>query len=920
MRPIRLRLSAFGPYAKETVIDFEKLGERGLYLITGDTGAGKTTVFDGIVYALYGEGSGSNRDASSFRSKYADDKTPTEAELLFECKGKRYQVTRNPEYERKKTRGEGTTKQIAEATLRCPDGRIVTKMKEVTSEVEQIIGLSRNQFLHIAMLAQGEFLRLLNAQTDARGEIFRKLFKTDGYQKLQKRLSEEKSKMEAACKNARGGIEQYVDGAEADEESPWKARLIQAQTDRLPFEQTEELICSLLAEDEEREKRAAERLRAAENALQREQSLLAQVQDRAQDECSLERIQTEKSQLFSEKTKAEAELQAANAALLQEDGLKSRKALLENARKSYGELNTALADLAKCNGQVRAETDKKDKATANEEKYEKALNALKKTRQENIDGTEKAAAAEKILGDTRREIQTLDELLKDWSKTQELEKTCTALQEKYTFLAEDADRLQGIAKSKERAFLDEQAGILAANLEENQHCPVCGSLHHPRLAVCTEGAPSKAEVEAAKADSKRADEARNKASQDAASAKGAWESKRKSVLSAMERALGKVEGDEKRAIQERLVLLREDERKQDEELALQKNRAAAYKQADERIPKGEEALDKVKQEAADCEKRLLSLQKDEERLEGDCARLRKVLEYPSLEKANEEIDRLAKACDELQARKKRADEACAKIEKDISANEASKKTLSERIQKLPQDKLEDVQARVTACEQAKNAAARAKDTVTVRLEKNRSAYDGIRKKGAALKAAETRLQWLAALSDTANGNLSGKEKVRLETYVQTTYFDRVLARANTRFMLTTGGQYELVRRKQAENNRSQTGLDMDVIDHYNGTTRSVKTLSGGESFKASLSLALGLSDEVQAAAGGIQLDAMFVDEGFGSLDEESLSQAIQALTGLADCNRIVGIISHVRELKERIDKQIVVTKTPSGGSTVEVRT
>ena len=194
----------------------------------------------------------------------------------------------------------------------------------------------------------------------------------------------------------------------------------------------------------------------------------------------------------------------------------------------------------------------------------------------------------------------------------------------------------------------------------------------------------------------------------------------------------------------------------------------------------------------------------------------------------------------------------------------------------------------------------------------------IEKKSAAIADVEKRWMMVGPLADTANGNLSGREKIMLETYVQMAYFDRIIERANTRFMVMSGGQYELKRRREADNNRSQSGLSLDVVDHYNGTERSVKTLSGGESFKASLSLALGLSDEIQASAGGIQLDTMFVDEGFGSLDEESLQQAMRALNGLAEGNRLVGIISHVPELREKIDRQIIVRKDRSGGSRVEV--
>ena len=206
----------------------------------------------------------------------------------------------------------------------------------------------------------------------------------------------------------------------------------------------------------------------------------------------------------------------------------------------------------------------------------------------------------------------------------------------------------------------------------------------------------------------------------------------------------------------------------------------------------------------------------------------------------------------------------------------------------------------------------------LRLNTNRAALQQIREKGMKLAEAEKRLSWVKSLSNTANGNVAGKEKIMLETYVQMTYFDRIIARANTRFMVMSGGQYELVRRAVADSYRSQSGLELNVIDHYNGTERSVKTLSGGESFKASLSLALGLSDEIQSSAGGIRLDTMFVDEGFGSLDEDSLQQAMKALSGLSESNRLVGIISHVSELKERIDKQIVVTKEKSGGSRISI--
>ena len=232
--------------------------------------------------------------------------------------------------------------------------------------------------------------------------------------------------------------------------------------------------------------------------------------------------------------------------------------------------------------------------------------------------------------------------------------------------------------------------------------------------------------------------------------------------------------------------------------------------------------------------------------------------------------------------------------------------------------LEQTRAKLDDLEARRLSVIAQQKTVNARLTANRILKDNINAKLGQILGVEERLKLVKALSSTANGTLSGKEKIMLETYVQTTYFDRIIARANTRFMIMSGGRYELARAKTAENNKGQTGLDLDVIDHNNGSLRSVKSLSGGESFIASLSLALGLSDEIQAQAGGIKLDTMFVDEGFGSLDEESLAQSIKALTSLSEGNRLVGIISHVQELKARIDKQIIITKTRNGGSNAKI--
>ena len=297
---------------------------------------------------------------------------------------------------------------------------------------------------------------------------------------------------------------------------------------------------------------------------------------------------------------------------------------------------------------------------------------------------------------------------------------------------------------------------------------------------------------------------------------------------------------------------------------------------------------------------------------------KKLLRFGSIAEAQKESDKLEKNIDEMKKAYDKAQEALLESDKKIAGYEASIRELSKQLSsECNLDKEAETNKRDKIIEKKTADDAVAKELHT-RIESNKQVLDNIQTNVENLDKLEKHYTWLRALSNTANGNISGKEKVMLETYIQMTYFDRIIARANTRFMIMSGGQYELKRRKEAENNRSQSGLDLDVIDHYNGTERSVKTLSGGESFKASLSLALGLSDEIQASAGGVKLDTMFVDEGFGSLDEESLDQAMKALSGLADGHRLVGIISHVADLKNRIDKQIVVTKEKSGGSKANI--
>lgn len=469
--------------------------------------------------------------------------------------------------------------------------------------------------------------------------------------------------------------------------------------------------------------------------------------------------------------------------------------------------------------------------------------------------------------------------------------------------------------------MDEQAGIIAETLESGKPCPVCGSLEHPCIAHKSAKAPTEAQLKRAKENADKARKVAEDLSGKCKEAKGILDAKKVETEKlvkelwqsvAFEEAENKLPEEQKVVSAEITVL--------DTALSEEEKKVSRRSELTESLPKTEKAL---KERDKDISNRNIALEADkallsEKKKQRDADK--ESLRFDSIAEAQSKSDALGKTVSEMKKAYDNAQSALSDSDKKIAGYNASITELSKQLSSdCVLDKEAETKKKVELSKKRTSDDDAAK-VLHARIESNTKVLANIQVKVSDLDMLEKRYTWLKALSNTANGNISGKEKVMLETYIQMTYFDRIIARANTRFMIMSGGQYELKRRKEAENNRSQSGLDLDVIDHYNGTERSVKTLSGGESFKASLSLALGLSDEIQASAGGVKLDTMFVDEGFGSLDEESLDQAMKALSGLADGNRLVGIISHVVDLKNRIDKQIVVEKEKSGGSKANIVT
>ena len=919
MRPVKLTLSAFGPYAGKTVLEMDKLGTSGLYLVTGDTGAGKTTVFDAITYALYGEASGDNREVSMFRSKYAELDTPTMVELVFSYASKEYTVKRSPEYDRPKTRGEGFTTQKAEAVLEYPDGRVLTKVKEVNEAIEKLLGISRSQFSQIAMIAQGDFLRLLLASTEERKAIFRQIFKTELYRNLQEKLKYESGELNNQCETAKKSIRQYIDGIVCDEDDVLSIEVKKAKDGTLPADEVISLIEQVLQKDGKSFAALQESIRDADKELGIINENLGKIDAHENLEKTLAQTKaylTAESEM-NQKLKSAFESEEKKAP--EREKLKEQKAKIEAEYPRYDSLLKLEKEIQNIEAGVSA---KGKKLETDRTQYEQDAAAFKLLKEEYEllqnagEGKEKLVNSRDKAKERQDKLQNLSDIFRERrSLCEKLEK----LQHEYSQKADVSEQASKSYEEMNRAFLDEQAGIIAETLKKGEPCPVCGALEHPCIAKKSETAPTEAEL-------KKAKEAAEKA-------RSAAEEKSRQCNDVKTKLGAKTEEAEKqinnlwmnKSIEEAATLLSDEQAaasadmdRLNADIAAEEKKITRRNKLAQIIPKKETELKQTEQELSDCDKKLESkktaLNEKKAQYEND----KKMLSFANKADAAKEVEATEKKIKEMNAAYQKSHDDLAESDKKIAGYESNIREFSEQLSSGCRLDREEETKRKTEIEARRTKSDAAFRKLNTRIETNGQILKNIRDKASSLIDLEKHYTWMKALSNTANGNISGKEKVMLETYIQMTYFDRIIARANTRFMVMSGGQYELKRRKEAENNRSQSGLDLDVIDHYNGTERSVKTLSGGESFKASLSLALGLSDEIQASAGGVKLDTMFVDEGFGSLDEDSLNQAMRALSGLADGNRLVGIISHVGELKNRIDKQIVVNKEKSGGSTAKI--
>lgn len=980
MRPTELIISAFGPYAGEVTLDMASLGDRGLYLITGDTGAGKTTLFDAIAFALYGNASGDSRKPRMLRSKYARPDARTYVEMGFSYSGKEYRVRRNPEYMRTKQRGEGETREKPDAQLHMPDGRIVTGDKAVTAEVEGLLGLNREQFSQIAMLAQGSFSRLLSGRTEDRGIIFREIFKTKPYQLFQEKLKDRAKGLYGRYADSRKSMEQYAGGVITEGHSE-ELKLRWKEVPQGSLEALLEVLDQLIGADEAQQQgkdRAMALVRDEMAALGMELGKMQGDAAVCRDMAAAADVLRENMPVL-EQAKVRYEREKERQA--DRDGLIGTVTRMEENLKTYDRFDSLQENLKACRKETESLEKRLGQAALEERQWkerndsdEKILESLRQAGEEY----QAALTAGERLGEYSGRIGLLAEELAQYGQER---KKLEAARERYRAAGEESRRADDAYREMYQRFLDNQAGILASRLTEGQPCPVCGSVAHPAPARYLEegNEAAKDKVDRLKAAAEEKDKAAARLSLEAGRLAGSldtryermkqqidaevatwkedWQKRirqaeadaaalasetgdvrqgRRYFLEQWELMMGQLKGQLERQAAAQKEKIREKKKRKEDKEAVEGRRALgrqSMEEASERKQQAQKMLAESQAKERELESRLKEMESSlpyENRKAAQAELAEKKAFLAGLEKAfkeaEESYNRISRRVSDAQARLEALRGRMA--EKDAEGRESAGedrdpakgpdtmlpggmdvRTAMERLEARMQENRQhqsEARERLTGLEQEKSRLHH-------RLETNRMARERISEQKASMEEIQKEWTWVKALSDTAAGEVGGKEKITLETYAQMAYFERIIARANTRFMVMSGGQYEL-KRCTEEDNRGKNGLGLNVIDHYNGTERSVKTLSGGESFQASLSLALGLSDEIQSAAGGIRLDTLFVDEGFGSLDEDTLNLAMKSLGDLAEGRRLVGIISHVGELKERIQHQIVVVKDKTGGS------
>lgn len=927
MKPLKLTMSAFGSYAGKNVIDFTGQ-QQGIFLITGDTGAGKTTIFDAITYALYNQTSGGERNGNMMRSQYAQPETETYVELEFLYRGQTYRVRRNPDYKITKTLKNGKIREQKvphSVELTLPDGTVFPEKKNATdAKIIEILGLTADQFSQIVMIAQGDFLKLLYTKSDERKMIFSKLFRTDIYWKIQENLRRKSMEMDERIQENDRAFEQE------------KSRIIPLpESEELPLDELVERLRERLKDalKEQNLRRAnVEELNKKITKYEEINKLFRSLEKIRQNGKELEARQVEskeRRQQIENALKADKVLVAEQQNLRQQQtveqsvqAIAKMEETLTNNQEMFETLKTQLQEVEAEQKREAADIQKKmlaleqsfpsyealQNARSEEQQAKKVWEDLGKTSEESFHKKEAGIAA--LKEQQKQQEQVVEQTKKNWEQTS-------------LSASESAKHYEHMYE----AFLKEQAGILAENLSAGCPCPVCGSTVHPDPAKLSDHAVTELEVEQAKKTRAAAEEKRDLAY-------AAFEAE-KTEKQKLAQAVEKEETDfvlaqtiakqqRKEAEQNYVSLQKIAEQIREKlvypSLAEAKKQYAAMQKA---LEAAEQEIAKKRQKVSELAEAMNTL-KGQKLAEEENQKTAKKLavktekEYAKLlEKSgfvSEETYHLAILPERSRSKLEREEK---EYESQCLRQQSEQKLLEKQVSGKTYTDTTELNEQLKAEKQALKEAEKTYMELHTAYENDRSVLQNCAiylEKG---KKLESEDQVIKSLSKTANGRLSGSAKIDFETYIQRQYFKQIIHEANKRLLTMSNHQFILKLKEEANTGRkTNEGLDLSVYSLVTDSERDVKTLSGGESFLAALAMALGLSDIVERSAGAIHPDMMFIDEGFGSLDAQSRQQAIEVLGELAGDSRMVGIISHVTELKEQIDRKLVVSRTDKGSRAV----
>ena len=927
MKPLKLTMSAFGSYAGKNVIDFTGQ-QQGIFLITGDTGAGKTTIFDAITYALYNQTSGGERNGNMMRSQYAQPETETYVELEFLYRGQTYRVRRNPDYKITKTLKNGKIREQKvphSVELTMPDGTVFPEKKNATdAKIIEILGLTADQFSQIVMIAQGDFLKLLYTKSDERKMIFSKLFRTDIYWKIQENLRRKSMEMDERIQENDRAFEQE------------KSRIILLpESEELPLDELVERLRERLKDalKEQNLRRAnVEELNKKITKYEEINKLFVSLEKIRQNGKELEARQAEskeRRQQIENARKADKVLVAEQQNLRQQQEVEqSAQAIakmtetLANDQEMFETLKTQQQEAEAKQKREAADIQKKmlaleqsfpsyealQNARSEEQQAKKVWEDLGKISEESFHKKKAGIAA--LKEQQKRQEQVVEQTKKNWEQTS-------------LSASESAKHYEHIYE----AFLKEQAGILAENLSAGCPCPVCGSTIHPDPAKLSDHAVTELEVEQAKKTRAAAEEKRDLAY----AAFEAEKTKKQKLAQAVEKeeadfvlAQTIAKQQRKEAEQNYVSLQKTAEQIREKlvypSLAEAKKQYAAMQKA---LEAAEQEIERKRQKVSELAEAINTL-KGQKLAEEENQKTAKKLaaktekEYAKLlEKSgfvSEETYHLAILPERSRSKLEREEK---EYESQCLRQQSEQKLLEKQVSGKTYTDTTELNEQLKAEKQALKEAEKTYMELHTAYENDRSVLQNCAvylEKG---KKLESEDQVIKSLSKTANGRLSGSAKIDFETYIQRQYFKQIIHEANKRLLTMSNHQFILKLKEEANTGRkTNEGLDLSVYSLVTDSERDVKTLSGGESFLAALAMALGLSDIVERSAGAIHPDMMFIDEGFGSLDAQSRQQAIEVLAELAGDSRMVGIISHVTELKEQIDRKLVVNRTDNGSRAV----